>query len=189
MTVISQTGPISKYPLSIRILHWLRAVIILGLIATGWFMTGRQEHDPVAGFLYPNHKQFGVLVWLLALVHVTLRWRYQAALPHSPVGLKPWERMLSHAMHKLILVLVLVTPLLGYLMSSTIPEGDGVPFFFFGYVPELFPKSDAAFLLFQALHKYCAYILLGCVVLHIAGTAKHRVTDRDGETDVLPRML
>jgi cytochrome b561 len=178
-----------KYPVSIRILHWVRAVLVLGLIACGWFMAGRAEGDATAGFLYPNHKQFGILVWLLALVHLTLRWRYLAVLPHAPEALNPWEKRLSRGTHRLIIALTLLTPLLGYAMSSSVIGGDGVPFFFLPHVPEILPKSDAAFAVFQALHRYCAYLLLACVVLHISGAIKHRLQDKDGETDVLPRML
>jgi cytochrome b561 len=189
MTEVSRIGRGIRYPVSIRILHWLRAILILGLIACGWYMTGRAEFDPTAGILYPNHKQFGILVWLLALVHLTLRWRYHAVLPHEPAALKAWEKWLSHGTHRLIIALTLLTPLLGYAMSSSIPDGDGVPFFFISHVPEILPKSDAAFAMFQALHKYCAYLLLACIVLHVAGTMKHRLEDKGGETDVLPRML
>ncbi|MFA6155160.1 cytochrome b [Mesorhizobium sp.] len=178
-----------KYPVPIRILHWLRAVLILGLIACGWYMAGRAEDDPTAGILYPNHKQFGILVWLLALVHLTLRWRYHALLPHAPETLKPWETRLSQAIHWLVIALTLLTPLLGYAMSSSVIDGDGVPFFFLSHVPEFLPKNDTAFALFQTLHRYCAYFLLACVVLHIAGAVKHRLQDKGGETDVLPRML
>jgi cytochrome b561 len=178
-----------KYPVPIRILHWVRAVLILGLIACGWYMTGRAEDDPTAGILYPNHKQFGIMVWLLAHVHLTLRWHYHAVLPHAPEALKLWEIWLSHGIHRLIIALTLLTPLLGYAMSSSITDGDGVPFFFLSHVPELLPKNDTAFALFQGLHKYCAYLLLACVVLHVAGAMKHRLQDKDGETDVLPRML
>lgn len=189
MTETFRGRPGVKYPVSIRVLHWVRAVLILGLIACGWYMTGRAEDDPTAGFLYPNHKQFGVLVWLIAVVQLTLRWRYRAVLPHEPAALKPWEKWLSHGIHRLLIALTLLTPLLGYAMSSTIPDGDGVPFFFFPHVPEILPKSEAAFELFQALHGYSAYLLLACVVLHIAGTLKHRLQDKGGATDVLPRML
>lgn len=179
----------NKYPVSIRILHWMRAILILGLLATGLYMTGRAEDDPVAGILYPNHKQFGVLVWLLAVVHLTLRWRYRSALPQVPETLKPWEKVLSHAIHRLLVILILLTPLLGYAMSSSIPDGDGVPFFFIAHVPEVLPKSYETFEVFQALHRYSAYLLLACVVLHVAGAIKHRLSDRGGETDVLQRML
>ncbi|KGF68307.1 cytochrome B561 [Hoeflea sp. BAL378] len=189
MTEVFRLRRSVKYPASIRILHWLRAVLVLGLIAAGWYMTGRDEFDPTAGILYPNHKQFGMLVWLVALVHLTLRWRHHAVLPHPPAALKAWEKRLSHGTHWLIIALTLLTPLLGYAMSSSIPDGDGVPFFFIPHVPEILPKSDAAFAVFQALHMYSAYLLLACIVLHVAGTIKHRLEDKGGETDVLPRML
>jgi cytochrome b561 len=176
------------YPRPMRILHWIRAILILALIAAGWHMTGLAEDDATAGFFYVNHKQFGILVWLLALVQLGLRWRERTVLPEPPAALLGWERFLSHAIHRLMIALVLLTPLLGYAMSSSFTQSDGVPFFFLPHVPEILPKNDAAFAVFQALHKYAAYLLLACVALHVAGTLKHRLQDRNGPTDVLPRM-
>ncbi|MQT11466.1 cytochrome b [Segnochrobactrum spirostomi] len=189
MTATPTTHRAIKYPAAIRMLHWIRAVLILGLIACGWFMTGRAEDSPLAAVLYPNHKQFGVLVWLLAVVHLALRRHYRAVLPHEPKSLKPWEKWLSHIIHRLIIAMTLLTPMLGYAMSSSLPDGDGVPFFFLSRVPEILPKSETAFSVFQTLHEYSAYLLLGLIVLHVAGALKHRLEDRNGETDVLPRML
>ncbi|MBA8879308.1 cytochrome b [Phyllobacterium myrsinacearum] len=179
-----------KYPPSIRILHWLRAFLVLCLIATGWYMTRLSESDMnIASFLYPNHKQFGVLVWLLALVHLALRWRYAAALPRPPDMLTRWEKWLSQAVHRLLMTLTLLVPLLGYSLSSSFAQSDGVPFFFVSHIPEILPKNDTAFVLFQALHKYAAYLMLACIFLHVAGAVKHRLQDKRGETDVLSRML
>ncbi|BAV63333.1 cytochrome b [Sphingobium cloacae] len=180
-----------KYPLSLRILHWVRAVLILGLIWSGWTMTGLPEDTPMEkfSFFYHNHKQFGVLIWLLAVVHLMIRWRNRALLPQTPMGLAPWEKLLSHVVHRLIIFLTLLVPLLGYSMSSSFTQSDGVPFFFVGDLPELLPKNDAAFEIFDALHAYGAYALLFLIVLHVAGTVKHRLADKGGETDVLPRML
>ncbi|KAA1184729.1 cytochrome b [Rhizobium tropici] len=190
MTEHPHKSGVIKYPLSMRILHWLRAALILGLLASGWYMT-RLPQDDVAtsGFLYPNHKQFGVLVWLLALVHLTLRWRYRTVIPHPPSNLAPWEKWLSHLIHRLIIALTLITPLLGYSMSSSFTQSDGVPFFVISQIPELLPKNDAAFAVFQALRRYSAYTLLACIILHLAGALKHRLEDKNGSTDVLPRML
>lgn len=187
----SDTGqPAAKYPLSMRLLHWTRAAIILGLIWSGWYMTRLPETTPMETFdlFYPNHKQFGVLIWLLALVHLTLRWRNRATLPQTPSTLTGWEKTLSHLVHRLIMALTLIIPLLGYSMSSSFTQSDGVPFFFVE-LPELLPKNDAAFEIFDMLHQYSAYVLLGLIVLHIAGSAKHRLQDKGGESDVLPRML
>ncbi|CDO38589.1 MULTISPECIES: cytochrome b [Novosphingobium] len=185
------TAATPKYPLSMRILHWVRAVIILGLIWSGWYMTGLPESTPLDTFdmFYHNHKQFGVLVWLLAVVHLTIRWRNRRILPHEPEALKPWEKTLSHIVHRLIMLLTVLVPLLGYSMSASFTQSDGVPFFFFGEVPEILPKNDAAFEVFDTLHQYSAYVLLGLVCLHVVGALKHRILDKGGETDVLPRML
>lgn len=180
----------AKYPPMIRALHWLRAVLILGLIASGWYMTGLSESEmSTAMVFYPNHKQFGVLVWLIAVVHLILRWLHRDDLPQSPAGLKPWEKWLSHAIHRILITLTLLVPLLGYSMSASFTQSDGVPFFFISHLPELLPKNDAAFEVFRSLHKYAAYLMLACVALHIAGAVKHRVTGKGTQEDVLPRML
>lgn len=177
-----------KYPLAIRLLHVFRAVLILGLIVSGLSMVGRSEGDALAAIMYPTHKKFGVLIWLLAAVHVALRWHYRALMPHSVETRAIWERRLAHGVHWLLIGLTLVTPLMGYAMSTTLPGGDGVPFLSLARLPEFLPKSDAAFSTFQALHRYSAYVLLACIVLHVAGALKHRLMDRNGD-DVLARMF
>ncbi|MGG6895011.1 cytochrome b [Rhizobium sp. BR 315] len=182
------TASVAKYPLFMRILHWLRASLVLGLIGSGLYMTGLPEGN-VAATLYPNHKQFGVLVWLLALIHLALRWWYKSSIPYPPSNLAPWEKWLSHAVHQLIIVLTLITPLLGYSLSSSFTQSDGVPFFFISQIPELLPKNDTAFAIFQMLHKYSSFALLAIILLHVAGTLKHRLLDKGGDTDVLPRMF
>lgn len=181
----------AKYPLAMRVLHWLRAVLILGLIWAGWTMTGFPQDTPMEkfDFFYSNHKQFGVLVWLIALVHLAMRWGNRSTLPSAPNNLKPWEKLLSKIVHRAIMVLTMLVPMLGYAMSSSYTQSDGVPFFFFGHLPEVLPKNDAAFEVFDALHTYTAYTLLGLVVLHVAGALKHRLTDKGGESDVLSRMV
>lgn len=190
MTDETSRERVNKYPWSIRILHWLRALLILGLLVTGWYMTRLPESSmDTASFLYFNHKQFGVLVWLLAVVHLALRWRYNAILPHAPLALAPWERRLSHLVHRLIIALTLLVPLFGYSLSSSFTQSDGVPFFFIAHIPELLPKNDAAFEMFRLFHRYAAYLLLVLILLHIAGTLKHRLLDKGGDTDILGRML
>jgi cytochrome b561 len=182
--------PLNKYPLSMRVLHWLRAVLILALIASGWYMTRLTDAEmDTAMFLYPNHKQFGVLVWLLAIVHLSLRWHYKMVMPGMPTALKGWEKVLSHTIHKLIIALTVLIPMMGYSMSSSYSESDGVPFFFIKHIPEILPKNDNVFVVFQALHEYGAYLLLACIFFHVAGAIKHRIEDKNGPTDVLPRML
>ncbi len=180
----------AKYPRAIRLVHWIRAVLVVGLIASGWYMTGLPETEMSAStFLYHHHKQFGVLVWLVAMAHLGLRWWYRSSIPPAASALKPWERYLSAVVHNLLIGLVLLVPMLGYSLSTSFTESDGVPFFLVSRLPELLPKNDAAFAVFRALHKYAAYLLLVCIVLHVAAAIKHRLFDTRGDTDVLPRMI
>ncbi|MCE4554984.1 cytochrome b [Pelomonas cellulosilytica] len=177
-----------KYPNSMRWLHWLRAAVILGTLTVGIVMVNLPDDLPTKfESLYPNHKQFGVLALVLALAQGLLRLRHQ--LPAPPSGLAGWERSLSKLAHRALYVLMIVVPLMGYSMSSTFTQSDGVPFFFLGNLPELLPKNDKWFEVFQLLHRVLAYTLLALVALHVAGALKHRFLDKGGKTDVLGRML
>ncbi|ABD88279.1 cytochrome b [Rhodopseudomonas palustris] len=186
-SVIHNVHPtIDKYPATLRILHWVRAVLILGLIAAGFTMT--ELNDEITAkfdLLYPWHKSFGVLVFLIVLAQLAIR--AVSRLP-APAPLPAHEKILSHVVHVTIYALLLIVPLMGYAMSSSYAESDGV--FFFGiHVPELLPKNNDNFKLFQLLHKTLAYSLLALITLHVAGALKHRFLDKDPRTDVLPRMI
>lgn len=182
------TTDLDRYPASMRALHWLRALIVIGTLGVGLTMVNLPDDLP-AKFetLYPNHKQFGLLALLIVLAQWLLRWRHR--VPEAPARLKPWERALSSFAHRAMYVLLIVVPLMGYSMSSTFTQSDGVPFFFFGQLPELLPKDDRWFEVFQLLHRIFAYALLALIVLHLAGALKHRFFDKDASTDVLRRML
>jgi cytochrome b561 len=182
------TTDMSKYPAGMRALHWLRAAVVIGTLGVGLTMVNLPDELPAKfDLLYPNHKQFGLLALLLTLVQLLLRSR--SRVPELPASLLPWERSVSKFAHRALYVLLVVVPLMGYSMSSTFTQSDGVPFFFFGHLPELLPKNDHWFEVFQWLHRIFAYALLALVVLHVAGALKHRFLDKDAEADVLRRML
>ena len=175
-----------KYPLALRILHWSMALIILGMICAGWTMVSLDDRVPAKFELfYPWHKSFGMLILMLVLVRLATRLR--AATPSLPEGLAAWEARAAKIGHIALYTLMILVPLMGYSMSSSFTQSDGV--FFFGVnLPELLPKNDARFAVFKALHRYLAYTLLTLVVLHVAGALKHRFLDKDRANDVLSRM-
>jgi len=176
-----------KYPVAMRVLHWLMAAIIIGMVGVGWTMVSMDDKVPAKfDLLYPWHKSFGMLV--LILVTIRLVTRLRSSIPPEPEQLAAWEKALAKAAHVTLYVLMIVVPCMGYSMSSTYTESDGV--FFFGVnLPELLPKNDSWFKVFQALHRILAYTLLALIVLHVAGALKHRFFDRNRAADVLPRML
>jgi cytochrome b561 len=92
--------------------------------------------------------------------------------------------MVQYAM----LALAVIVPLMGYAMSSSFSQSDGVPFFF-GDLPELLPKNDRASAIFAWAHETLAYTLLALIALHVLGVLKHRFLDRGRDVDVLSRMV
>jgi cytochrome b561 len=175
-----------KYPLALRILHWTMALIILGMIWAGWTMVGMDDKTPSKfATFYPWHKSFGMLVLILVLVRLAVRLR--ASIPPLPATLSGWEKIGAKTGHIALYTLMVVVPCMGYSMSSSYTQSDGV--YFFGVnLPEILPKNDARFEVFQALHRYLAYTLLCLVLIHVVGALKHRFFDQDRRNDVLSRM-
>jgi len=175
-----------KYPLSMRVLHWTMAVIILGNVCAGLTMVSLDDHVPAKfNVFYPWHKSFGMLILFLVLARLVTRAR--SLHPALPEGLPSWEAGTARATHMLLYVLMIAVPCMGYAMSSSYTQSDGVFFFAFN-LPELLPKNDARFEVFRWLHRWLAYSLLGLVLLHVAGALKHRFIDKDRANNVLSRM-
>ncbi|MBV36017.1 MAG: cytochrome B [Rickettsiales bacterium] len=174
----------NKYTLLMRILHWLIALLILGMIAVGWYMAGLPDEDPTKYDIYPIHKSIGIS--LLALIVLRLLVRFFSPIPKLPSELAGWEKVLTKTTHFLLYLLMLLVPISGYLMS----DFAGFPVDWFGievpgFVPDNMDNSEKAL----SAHGILPYILLGLVVLHVLGSLKHRFIDKDKNTDVLSRIL
>ena len=172
--------------------HWAIAVLVLGLIGSGWWMTGAIR-DPArqaqAYEVYQLHKAFGLCVLLLTLGR--LAWRLTHRPPPLPAHMNAFERIGAHGAHILLYGLTLAVPMLGWAMVSTSPLGfPTVPFglFEWPHLPILGPNDDAAAVEagFKLGHKTLAYLAATLVVLHVAAALKHQFVDRDG---LLGRML
>jgi len=44
-----------KYSLPMRLMHWLMAILILGMIGAGWYMTGLEKDNQLRGTMYVLH--------------------------------------------------------------------------------------------------------------------------------------
>ena len=176
-----------KYPPAMRTVHWMRALVVIVALTIGLIMVNLPEESIFQfDYLYPTHKQLGIVAFILATVQLMLH--RMNVTPSLPQGLPRWERVLSKAVHRLLYALLILVPVMGYCMSSSFTQSDGVPFLFF-HVPELLPKNDDLFRVFQAAHRYLSYAFAAAIGLHVLGTLKHRYLDADKANDVLPRML
>lgn len=177
----------AKYPASMRAMHWLMAILIIGQIFVGWFMTPYNEaREPLVSQLYWWHKSFGLLAFLFVFIRLTNRLGHRT--PELPETLPTLDRKLAHFVHRAFYFMIIMLPITGYTLSSTYEYSDGITFFGI-VVPELIPDSEAVFEAADWLHGILAYTLLSVIVMHVAGALKHRYFDSNPANDVLSRML
>ncbi|AOE50631.1 cytochrome b [Kangiella sediminilitoris] len=176
----------TKYPLTMRLLHWLIGILILGMIASGWYMHGLPDEEPLKEELYSLHKSFGIT--LLPLILIRLLVRLSSPIPELPPQMSWWEKVLSKLTHFLLYLLMFSIPLSGIIMMDYL----GIfPLEWFGVftMPDLIPDDMDMFEQLGEVHEILAYSLLGLILLHILGALKHRFMDKGKDTDVLKRMI
>jgi len=199
-----------------RLIHWLLAVLILGLLAVGFYMVevlgeartcdgaiaqaiavvyGKTENcapDFLRIDMTQTHKSFGFIVfWLVVL---RLLWRAVNRTPALPAHMSRVERALARGGHLALYVGIVVMPLSGWLMATSSELNDPGGYVYvanevFGLfpMPDLYPKGDRDVSEFWgAVHFYTGLALAALILIHIAAALKHALIDRDG---VLRRMV
>ncbi len=161
-------------------LHWLMAVLILGLLALGIYMS-ELPLSPQKLTLYSWHKWAGVTVFLL--VWLRLAWRVTHRPPALPETLSPLMRLAAHAGHAALYVLMIVIPLTGWLMSSA----KGFQTVWLGVlpIPDLLSRDRELGDLLQQVHKLLNLLLMLTLAGHVGAALWHHFVLKD---DTLRRM-
>ncbi len=159
-------------------LHWLIAILILGLLASGFIM-GELENTALKYKIFQLHKSFGITVLALSLLR--LLWRLLTPVPALPPESKKWEIGLAHTVRLAFYLLMIGMPLVGWLGVSTSPLK--IPTVLFGVVP--LPHLPFFQGVPDELHETMAFIMIGLLCLHLGAAAKHHFLLKN---DVLLRM-
>ena len=165
----------SKYSPFVMIVHWLIAILVI----VNWRAAEAAEHASKADreVIMGNHFAFGVILLILGLVMLVLR--FSAPRPALASSLKPWEAVLARVTHALLGLLVILLPIGGWFAMSLYGQPINV-FGVFSLPPlPVTPDKDMAGAVFEA-HGTIGSILVYLMFLHILGTLKHTLLDRDG---------
>lgn len=170
----------AQYTRTAKSLHWLMALIIIGLIPLGMYMH-ELPLSPEKLQLYAWHKWAGVTVFFLLLVRVS--WRLTHQPPPLPWHMSKIERLGAHAGHMVLYVLMLAIPVSGWLMSSA----KGVQTVWFGVLPlpDLLSKDKELGHALAEVHEALSWVMVLVLIAHVAAALKHHFIDKD---DVLLRM-
>lgn len=175
----------AHYSATARALHWLSALLVLVMAATGLAMVYRGKDlnlwDQLTNTLYTTHKTLGLVV--LVLIIVRLAYRLSRGAPPDEPTLQGLQRFVAHLTHWSIYALLIALPLLGWVGISMFPALGT-----FGglEIPALTGPDPATSKQVLWLHGLLAYLLIGLVVMHVAAALYHHTVRRD---NVLRRML
>lgn len=162
-----------------RFLHWLIALTIIGLFVAGSFMSDigfgpsvSKADAALRDVMYALHKLSGASLLGLVILRIALRLVYGA--PPTPALLPPLQALAASAAHYGLYVLMIATPVLGWLAVSA------------GGFPTLKPILDAelpsivakgwmpAETLFE-YHEIAATALVALAAVHALGGLYHLV--------------
>lgn len=169
----------SRYGFVSISLHWVIAFLIIALIILGLYMV----ELPISLQklkLYGWHKEYGILVLILA--GIRLVWRFSNITPRLSIPLL--EKIAARFVHWTFYFLMFAMPLTGWLMSSA--AGLSVSFFGWFVLPDLVGANEDNMKLFQQIHSILGYALIAVIILHTSAALKHHFINKD---DILRRML
>jgi cytochrome b561 len=176
----------TRYSLFQRLLHWVIALLIFGLLAMGFTFWGLGYDgvkdlfgDSLTNTFYTAHKSFGILLFFLVVLRLLL-FRFSPA-PEYETPLGGFERTVSVTVHALLYLLMIGIPVGGWLATAI----SGFPVQFFGWSqPGLDPANQALGQQLFLAHGVGGLVLLALLLLHIGAGIKH-TKRKDG---VMKRM-
>ena len=170
------------YGLTSKLMHWAIAILIVGLIALGWYMVDLTYFDKWYNESLAVHKALGMLV--LALGAFFVMWRFISPSPEHQPTLARWERIAAGCMHYALIAMMILIPVTGYFISTS--AGKSVEIFGWFEIPPIMDVDKTLRDVAIELHYYLGYGTGILVCLHAAAAVKHQFIDRDG---TLARMI
>ncbi len=162
-------------------LHWLIALLIIGMLLLGYYMVGIPKGVPNRAVYFNLHKSFGVLAGVLILVR--LYWRFKHPVALMSIGMPNWIDQAAKWSHRLLYLCMVLQPATGYLSSSFNKYGVK----FFGIPLPAWGREDAQLRdLFMNFHHLLSILLAALIVIHVLAAFKHLLVNRD---QVFQRML
>lgn len=163
-------------------LHWLVAVVVIGMFAWGLWMMDLGYYDPWRKDAPELHKSVGLC--LFAVMLLRLAWRLFTPQPQPLASHSALVKLAAKGGHVALYVVLFALMISGYLISTA--DGRGIEVFGLFTVPALLSGLPQQEDIAGWLHEVLAWGLIALVSVHALAAVKHHVIDRDA---TLRRML
>jgi cytochrome b561 len=168
------------YGLVAKLLHWAIVLLLAAQYTIGSIMPHIGRKTVNEGWVSWH---FSVGAAILFFIVLRLAWRLLHPVPLLPT-MASWERAVSGLTHWALYILVLAMTLLGW--AATNSRGWDVKLFGLVTLPQLAPKDSEWGHQCGDIHNILVYVLLGFILVHVAGALYHYFIKRD---QVVGRML
>ena len=163
------------------IMHWAIAIAIIAMLGFGLYLED-MPRSPEKGELMGLHKSVGIIILVLAAVRIY--WRFLNKFPRPLSNLPSWQENLAKTTHWLLIILTVLMPLSGILM--TLGNGFSLELFGLEIIAGTGEKIDILKNIGHAGHGWGSKLFIFLIALHIVGAIKHQFFDKDG---TISRML
>lgn len=163
-----------SYGLVTRSLHAVIAVLVLGLIPVGWYMSGLSDEEPAYWRLLELHETLGLGVLMLAVARMI--WLAVSPAPALSPALAAWERNAARLAHTFFRVALAVIPVIGFLCVAS--DGESVKLYELVEIPPVGQFDKGVRDVLFDLHAYLAYGCAALIAVHVLAALKHHFLDR-----------
>lgn len=167
------TNTSEKYGLIAVFIHWLSALIVIGLFALGWWMLTLTYYDEWYRLGPWWHKSFGITLLILTVLRVI--WTLFNTKP-KPLGSK-FERVGAKAGHLLLYLLLFTVMTSGFLISTA--DGSSISVFDWFSVPAVVSDLPDQAEIAGDVHWYSALALVILAGGHGLASLKHHFINKD----------
>ena len=157
-----------------RFLHWFMAACIIAMLFIGIGMISIVT--PKYLDLIKIHKPLGILILVLALIRLSLRFKFGA--PSLPPDLPFPVRFAAESSQWLFYVLMIAMPLIGWAMLSA----SSHPVILFGsmHLPPIAPQNEQLYTLLRQAHHWLALLFFLLILGHFGAMLFHKLIRNDG---------
>jgi cytochrome b561 len=156
-----------QWSLSIKILHWLSAVLIFMQIPLGIYAE-EMKLSPLKFELFVWHKSLGIVILLVVIVR--LLWRMNESIP-EPINDNSRQARLANVAHLTLYLLMFLLPLSGWIMSSA--ANIPINLFWLLELPAITAPDTALKTFAVGVHGICAKLLIAILIVHIGAALRH----------------
>ncbi len=164
-----------NFGLVMILLHWLMAIVIIGLFIIGKYMLSLDYYDP---FYHTGpwwHKSLGLLIAFLVVYRII--WKIKNPTVKPLGSYKKYEISLAKLVQALLYFSLIICCISGVMISTA--KGAGISFFDIFEIPALIANGKQQAELAGEVHYYATYSLIILAGLHMLAALKHHFLDKD----------